>query len=108
MGANNTLEFSFNYTGLTDGRYKLKIACGTLNTSTLEMSNLVWSDETYCYIIGTPTGIHSPASTANTTVKIYNLRGIMVAEVPADQVETRLLQLPYGVYFVNGKRIINK
>lgn len=108
MGTNSTLEFNFNYTGLTDGRYKLKIACGTLNTSTLEMSNLVWSDETYCYIIGTPTGIHAPINSANTMTKIYNLHGIKVAEVRADQVQTRLSQLPHGIYIVNGKRILNK
>lgn len=106
--ANATFDMQFSFTNLPEGLYQLHVECGTMNTSTWQMEDVIWSDATYCYEVGVSSGITSLRTNGNASVAIYNLQGVKVAEVPADEVATRLVQLPRGAYIVNGRVVVNR
>lgn len=103
-----TIDVSFSMTDLAKGKYKLKIAAGTLNTSTLLMDPEIWSNDQYCYEIGTTTAIQDVGAEADAPVAIYNLSGVRVATVGTSQVNDKLATLPAGVYIVGGKKVMKK
>lgn len=69
-GASSDIKFDF--TNLPSGRYKLLIACGTMDKSIPEIKDAIWSDDTYCFELTTPTGIQTINKDSAKSFAIYN------------------------------------
>lgn len=104
-GYSTDIKFDFN--NLESGRYKLMIACGTMNRSTLEIEDAIWSDDTYCFDLNTPTAIRTIGADSSQPFAIYNLQGMKVGETSGTTVDATLKLLPKGVYIINGKKVRN-
>lgn len=107
LPSDQSLELSFDFTGLDAGRYKLNIACGTMNRSTAQLENIIWSDDSYCFDLNTSSNVQSIDINTDKPIAIYNLQGMKVGEANGKTIETILRQLPKGVYIINGKKITN-
>lgn len=104
-GASSDIQFDF--TNLPSGRYKLLIACGSIDRSIPEIKDAIWSDDTYCFELTTPTGILTINKDSAKSFAIYNLQGMKVGEASPATADAVLRQLPKGVYIVNGKKVSN-
>lgn len=100
-------SIDFNFSDLTSGRYKLEIACGTWNSRTNQIEEVIWSDDTYCFELTTPTGIHTINKDSAKSFAIYNLQGMKVGEASPATADAVLRLLPKGAYIVNGKKVSN-
>lgn len=107
LPSDQALELSFDFSGLDAGRYKLNIACGTMNRSTAQLENIIWSDDSYCFDLNVSTKIQTVDANSEKPVIIYNLQGMKVGEASSAAVASMLRQLPKGVYIVNGKKVSN-
>lgn len=104
-GASSDIQFDF--TNLPSGRYKLLIACGTMDRSIPEIKDDIWSDDTYCFELTTPTGIQTINKDSAKSFAIYNLQGMKVGEASPATADAVLRLLPKGAYIVNGKKVSN-
>lgn len=104
-GASSDIKFDF--TNLPSGRYKLLIACGSIDRSIPEIKDAIWFDDTYCFELTTPTGILTINKDSAKSFAIYNLQGMKVGEASPATADAVLRQLPKGVYIVNGKKVSN-
>ena len=104
-GASSDIKFDF--TNLPSGRYKLLIACGTWNSGTNQIEDPIWSDDTYCFELTTPTGIQTIKKDSAKSFVIYNLQGMKVGEASPATADVVLRLLPKGAYIVNGKKVSN-
>lgn len=104
-GASSDIKFDF--TNLPSGRYKLLIACGTMDKSIPEIKDAIWSDDTYCFELTTPTGIQTINKDSAKSFAIYNLQGMKVGEASPATVDAALKLLHKGVHIVNGKKVSN-
>lgn len=104
-GASSDIKFDF--TNLPSGRYKLLIACGSIDRSIPEIKDAIWSDDTYCFELTTPTGILTINKDSAKSFAIYNLQGMKVGEASPATADAVLRLLPKGVYIVNGKKVSN-
>ena len=100
-------SIDFNFSDLAPGRYKLEIACGTWNSGTNQIEDAIWSDDTYCFELTTPTGIQTIKKDSAKSFAIYNLQGMKVGEASPATADAVLRQLPKGVYIVNGRKVSN-
>lgn len=100
-------DINFDFTNLPSGRYKLMIACGTMNRSTLEIEDAIWSDDTYCFDLNTPSAIRTIGADSSQPFAIYNLQGMKVGETSGTTIDAALKLLPKGVYIINGKKVRN-
>ena len=100
-------SIDFNFSDLAPGRYKLEIACGTWNSGTNQIEDAIWSDDTYCFELTTPTGIQTIKKDSAKSFAIYNLQGMKVGEASPATADAVLRLLPKGVYIVNGKKVSN-
>lgn len=105
MGSGASVELSFDFQNLTSGLFKLKLACGTLNTTTFEIDNAIWTNETYCYRLGTATGIETVMDVDSDLVGVFGLNGVKVGESTRDGLGTLLRRLPRGIYIVDGRKV---
>lgn len=104
----NTVDVNFSLTNLSKGKYKLKIAAGTFNASSISIDPEIWSNDQYCYEIGVTTDIDDINAAADAQVAIYSLSGIRVATVGTSEVKEVLNALPSGIYIVGGKKVMKK
>lgn len=100
-------SIDFNFSDLAPGRYKLEIACGTWNSGTNQIEDPIWSDDTYCFELTTPTGIQTIKKDSAKSFAIYNLQGMKVGEASPATADAVLRLLPKGAYIVNGKKVSN-
>lgn len=105
LSAGTSVTISFSFTNLPDGQYIIRPEVGTLQASSYYyMSPELWYDDSHVYVIGAATGITAPQAGKPQTVTVYNLQGMKVATVGADQISS----LPRGIYIVNGRKIAVK
>lgn len=100
-------DINFDFTNLSSGRYKLMIACGTMDSSVPEIKDAIWSDDTYCFDLNTSTAIRTIGADSLKPFAIYNLQGMKVGETSGTTVDAALKLLPKGVYIINGKKVSN-
>lgn len=96
---------TFDFTNLESGRYKILIACGTMNSSKGQIEDAIWSDDTYCFDLNTSTAIRTIGADSSQPFAIYNLQGMKVGETSGTTVDAALKLLPKGVYIINGKKV---
>lgn len=83
------------------------IACGSIDRSIPEIKDAIWSDDTYCFELTTPTGIQTINKDSAKSFAIYNLQGMKVGEASPATVDAALKLLHKGVHIVNGKKVSN-